>query len=232
MFARTATVTAVVVALGVLAAQPALAAPSDAQVAGAYSAMMTKKDATALGIRGDVMRAFNVTTSDKGTPDAPWLCDLTGDAEVEGKGAKTLFSAELLSLNTGVVSDASQDIHSYGNAAKAKAAYRDILKKIGQCTGEHQPAADNEADGESGITTTLTNGTRKSAQGDFAWVRSQTTIAGAENFASHQYLTVRLIGPYVQVLEVESEGQNAPALSDKVIKAADALTVTLGDRWR
>ena len=63
-------------------------------------------------------------------------------------------------------------------------------------------------------------------------MRSQTTIANAEGFVSHQYVTVRLIGPYIQVLEVESEGQNAPDLSAKTIKAADSLTVTLGDRWR
>lgn len=233
---RPAAILAACIGTGLLAlatAGAAHAAPSDAEVAAAYNAMLTKKEAAALGVRGDTMRTFAVTTSDRGTPDAPWLCDLTGITEVEGKGAKTLFSAEILSLKKGAVSDASQDIHSYSGAPAASSAYKGILKKITECTGQHQPAADTEGDGQDGITTQLTHGTRKASDGStFAWVRSQTTIAGATGFMSHQYLTVRLVGPYIQVLEVESEGQNAPDLSAKTIKAADELTVTLGDRWR
>lgn len=226
-----ASLTAGLLAIGTAGA--AQAAPSSAEVGAAYDAMLTKKEAATLGVRGDTMRTFAVTSSDRGTPDAPWLCDLTGIAEVEGKGARTLFASEILSLKKGAVSETSQEIHSYSGAPAASSAYKGILKKITQCTGQQQPAADDEGDGQAGITTQLTNGTRKASDGStFAWVRSQTTIAGAEGFVSHQYLTVRLIGPYIQVLEVESEGQNAPDLSAKTIKAADALTVTLGDRWR
>lgn len=214
-------------------AATAMAVPSDAEVGAAYDAMLSKKEAAALGVRGDTMRTFSVTTSDRGTPDAPWLCDLTGIDEVEGKGAKTVFAAELLSLKKGAVSEASQEVHSYTGAPAATAAYQDILKKIGECTETHQPAADDEADGQGGITTQLTNGTRKAKDGSsYAWVRSQTTFAGAEGFTSHQYLTVRLIGPYIQIMEVESEGQNAPDLTAKTIAAADRLTVSLGDMWR
>ena len=219
-------------AITLIAAQSVAAAPSDAQVATAYGAMLTKAEAKALGVRGSSMRTFAVTTSDKGTPDAPWLCDLTGTLEVAGKGAKTLYASEVLSLGGGVVRDTSQEIHAFAGAKAAAAAYKGIEKKIAQCSGQHQPAADgDEGDGQAGITTQLTNGTRTVGDATFLWVRSQTTIAGAEGFASHQYLTVRLVGPYLQVLEVESEGKNAPDLTAKVMKEADALTVTLSDRW-
>lgn len=219
-------------AIAITGMAPVLAAPSDAEVGAAYGVMLTKQEAVALGLRGDAVRFFGVTTADKGTPDAPWLCDLTGPAEVEGKGARTLFSSEVLSLKKGAVSEASQEIHSYASAGIAKRAYDDIAVKVKQCTGQHTPAKDDEADGADGMTTTLTNGVRSSDRGSFIWVRSQTTMAGTGGFVSHQYLTVRLIGPYLQVLEVESEGTNAPDLAPKAIKAADALTITLGDLWR
>lgn len=219
--------------LAVGSAATVSASPSDAEVGAAYDVMLTKKDAAALGIRGDTMRTFSVTTSDRGTPDAPWLCDLTGIAEVEGKGATTVFASEVLSLKKGAVGDASQEVHSYSGAPAATAAYKDILKKIGECTGTHQPAADDESDDQGGITSKLTNGTRKAKDGSsFAWVRSQTTYPNAEGYTSHQYLTVRLVGPYIQIMEVESEGQNAPDLTAKTIAAADRLTVSLGDMWR
>lgn len=211
---------------------PVLAAPSDAEVGAAYGVMLTKQDAAVLGMRGDTLRSFGVTTSDKGTPDAPWLCDLTGPAEVEGKGARTLFSSELLALRNESISEATQEIHSYASAGLAKRAYDDVATKVKQCTGQHQPAQDDEADGADGMTTKLTNGVRTSDRGTFIWVRSQTTIAGTEGFVSHQYLTVRLVGPYLQVIEIESEGTSAPDLTPKAIKAADALTITLGDLWR
>lgn len=218
--------------LSLVAASPAFAAPSDAQVGAAYDAMLTKADAAALGVRGGAMRSFTVTTSDKGTPDAPWLCDLSGIAEVEGTGARTLFASQVLALGMGAVSEASQEIHSYSSAAVAKRAYDDIVAKITQCTGQQRPTKDDEGDGVDGMTIQLTNGVRSSNRGSFLWVRSQATMAGAQGFASHQYLTVRLIGPYLQLLEVESEGTNAPDLTPKTLKAADALTLTLGDRWR
>ncbi|HAN71196.1 MAG TPA: hypothetical protein DCQ36_06350 [Actinobacteria bacterium] len=219
----------------VVLAGPALAAPapSDAEVGAAYGAMLSKKDAAALGVRGDSMRTFAVSTSDRGTPDAPWLCDLTGIAEVEGKGAPTLFASEVLSLKKGAVSDVSQEIHSYSGAPAAASAYKGILKRITECTGQQQPAAETEGDGQEGMTTQLTHGIRRVQGGSsFAWVRSETTIPGVEGFVSHQYLTVRLVGPYVQIIEVDSEGQNAPNLTAKNIAAADRLTISLGDRWR
>lgn len=222
----------VAAAVALVGAAPALADPSDAEVSAAYGVMLTKKEAKALGVRGDAVRSFNVTSAMRGQADAPWLCDLTGLAEVEGKGGNTLYASEVLSLGTAAVSEASQEVHSYANAAAAKRAYDDLVKKAKQCAGQQQPAADDEADGTAGMTTQLTNGTRSSDRGSFLWVRSQTTMANAEGFVSHQYLTARLIGPYVQVIEIESEGTNAPDLTAKAIKAADRLTMTLGDLWR
>lgn len=234
MFGRA--LTALTIASTVLiagSASTAVAAPSDREVGAAYDVMLSTKDAASLGVKGNTFRTFSVTTADRGTPDAPWLCDLTGIDEVEGKGAKTVFAAEVVSSKSGAVTDVSQEVHSYSGATAASKAYKGILRKITECTGTHQPAADDETDGGGGLTTKLTNGTRKAKDGSsFAWVRSQTTISGVEGFNSHQYLTVRLIGPYVQIIEVDSEGKNAPDLSGKNIATADRLSVSLGDRWR
>lgn len=228
--ASLATAAAMVVFAGPAAAAPS---PSDAEVGAAFGAMLSKADAASLGVRGNTMRTFSVSTSDQGTPDAPWLCDLTGVAEVEGRGAPTLFAAEVLSLKKGAVSDASQEIHSYSGAPAAASAYKGILKRITECTGQQSPDAEDEGDGQAGMTTQLTNGIRQVNDGSsFAWVRSETTIPGAEGFVSHQYLTVRLVGPYVQIIEVDSEGRSAPNLTAKTIAAADQLTVKLGDLWR
>jgi hypothetical protein len=48
----------------------------------------------------------------------------------------------------------------------------------------------------------------------------------------HEYLTVRLLGRYIQIFQVESEGNNAPAFTKKQIAAADRLQDSLGDAWQ
>jgi hypothetical protein len=79
----------------------------------------------------------------------------------------------------------------------------------------------------------LTNGTKKAADGDtFLWVNSTTTIASTGGNLQHDYRTVRHFGPYLQILQVESEGTSAPKISAQQIRTMDRLTDSLGDRWR
>jgi len=204
---------------------------SSSMVATVYPLMVTKADATKAGVTGPRLSTFAVTTSDKGTPDAPWLCDLSVVLEVEGKGAPTLIAKEIMSLKTGDVSSLSQELHGYGSEAKAKAAYRGIVERISKCEGEQKPTPDGDADEPGMITATLTNGSKKAADGDpFLWVKSETTMADSNGFASHEYLTVRHFGKFIQVFEVESEGTAAPALTAKQVKVIDELTDSLGDR--
>ncbi len=221
-------------ALVVGAVAPASAAELSPQdVARAYEVTMTKAEARQLGVTGNVLSTFGVTTSDIGTPDAPWLCDLSNSDELEGKGAATIVASGYISLGSQKVSDAQQEVHVYASAKQAKAAYDGIVKKIKQCEGPQTPAADPETEEPAGMTTQLSNGTKKAADGDsFLWVRSETVVTGEGGFASHEYSTVRHIGRYLQVLQVDSQGANAPNLTAKQIRTADKLTDSLGDRWR
>ena len=217
---------------------PASAADLSSQdVATAYSIMMTKAEGKSLAGGSKMMNAFAVSNSGAGSVDDPWLCDLSGSDEVEGKGGDNIVSIEYLSQKGPAVGDASQEIHVYASAARAKKAYDDLVKKIKRCEGEHQPSSDEggvDGDEPGGLTTHLTNGTKKAADGDpFLWVRSTTTIIpGADGFAEHAYTTVRHFDEYLQIIQVQEEGSGATDLTRKQIRTADRLTDSLGDRWR
>ena len=222
-------------ALVVAAITPVSAAElSSKDVERGYEVTMTKTEARQLGVPGKVFGTFAVAQADTGTPDAPWLCDLSGTDEVEGKGAASIVSREYISLGSGLtVADANQAIHVFGSAKQAKAAYDDIVNKIKQCEGAQNPAADPETLEAGGMTTQLTNGTKKAADGDaFLWVRSETVIGGTDGYASHEYSTVRHFGRYLQILQLDSQGTNAPNLTAKQIRTVDKMTDVLGDRWR
>lgn len=221
-----------------LTSVPVVAADlSSQQVGAAYSTLMTSSEAKSLAGGTKMMRVFAVASAVSGMPDAPWLCDLSGSEEVEGKGAQETVSVEYLSQRGQAVGDASQEIHVYRDAKQAKAAYDGIVTKIKQCEGQQTPDADEDAAGEgedpSGFTTQLTNGSKKAADGDrFLWVRSTTSIAGPGAFAEHTYTTVRSFGRYLQIIQVQSEGDGAKDLTAKQVRTADRLTDSLGDRWR
>ena len=225
-------------ALVVAATAPAQAADLSGQEIGrAYSIMMTGAEGKALAGGTKMMSTFAVASATKGSPDAPWLCDLSGVTEVEGKGGDQIVSVEFLSQKGKGVGDASQEIHIYGTANQAKRAYDGLVKRVKQCTGDHQPAADENGAGEgddpTGFATRLTNGAKKAADGDgFLWVRSKTTTPGPNAFAEHGYTTVRHFGRYVQIIQVQSEGTEAANLTATQIRTADKMTDLLGDRWR
>ena len=233
---RTLAVTALTGGIALALAAPALAAGlTSQQVSNAYSIMMTRAEAESLGVTKTMLSNFDVARSDKGTPDAPWLCDLSGAAEVDGNGAKNQVGMQYLSLEGTAVGSVSQEVHIYGNAAQAKKAYDGIVKRITRCEGQQQPESDEDGDADegSGFTVQLTNGSKKAKDGDeFLWVRSNTTATGTDGFASHEYLTVRFFDRYLQIIEVESEGQDAKDLTAKQVRIADRLTDQLGDRWR
>jgi hypothetical protein len=207
---------------------------SPAKVADAYSVMLNTKQAQLVGIGKQNFSDFGVTQSSKGTPNAPWLCDLTGTAEVEGIGAKTLLTSEVFDLSNKDVSSLFQEIHWYANEKLAKRAYDDLVKKIKKCEGDHAPTNDPDATEAYSINTSLTNGTKKAKDGDvFLWTKSDTTLSDpTTRYAGHEYTTVRLIGNYIQLLDLKSEGVDAERLTPKQIASADLLTDSLGDAWR
>jgi hypothetical protein len=65
------------------------------------------------------------------------------------------------------------------------------------------------------------------------WAKSETKLGSpTTNSADHDYVTMRLFANFIQIIELDSEGNNAPALTKKQIKAADRLTDSLGDAWQ
>jgi hypothetical protein len=222
-------------ALTITAVAPASAANlTDQDVAKAYSNMMTNSEGKSLVGGTNMMRQFAVLSAASGAADAPWLCDLTGSGEVKGIGGEEIVAMEFLSEKGQAAVAAVQEIYVYSDETQAKRAYADIIKKIKRCEGQHQPA-----DGESGSsdpaggTITLTNGTKKAADGDpFLWVRSTTTIPGSGGMVEHEYKTVRHFGSYLQIVQIDSEGVSAPKITAKQIRIINLLTDSLGDRWR
>jgi hypothetical protein len=222
-------------ALTITAVAPASAANlTDQDVAKAYSIMMTNSEGKSVVGGKNMIRQFAVLSAESGAADDPWLCDLTGSDEVEGKGGEEIIVMEFLSEKGQAEVEAIQEIHVYSNENQAKRAYADIVKKINRCEGNHQPA-DDEGDGNdpTGETTTLTNGTEKAPDGDpFLWVRSTTTVPGSGGLVEHHYKTVRHFGSYLQIVQVDSEGVSAPKITAKQIRIINLLTDSLGDRWR
>jgi hypothetical protein len=233
---RALTLTAATAAAALtLSAVPAQAASlSPTTVADAYSVMLTPTQAKLVGIGKQRVSNFGVANSSKGAPDAPWLCDLTGSAEIEGKGSQDLLSSQVFSLSGENVTTIVQEIHWFANEKQAKRAYDGLVSKIKGCEGEHTPAPDSTDRTSFTITTKLTNGEKKAKDGDaFLWVSSETIMGDpTTNFADHDYTTVRLFGNFIQFIELEAEGNNAPALTKKQIAATDRLTDSLGDAWQ
>jgi len=222
-------------ALTITAVAPVSAANlTNQDVAKAYSNMMTNSEGKPLVGGTNMMRQFAVLSAESGAADVPWLCDLTGSDEVKGKGGEEVVAMTFLSEKGQAAVEAVQEIYVYSDETQAKRAYDDIAKKIKRCEGKHQPADDegNSSDPVGG-TTTLTNGTKKAADGDpFLWVRSTTTVSGSGGLIEHEYKTVRHFGSYLQIVQVDSEGVSAPKITAKQIRIINLLTDSLGDRWR
>lgn len=219
----------------VLSSVPAQAATlSSATVSDAYSVMLSAKDARSVGISKAHMSNFDVANSTKGTPDAPWLCDLSGANEVEGKGAANLLSSSFINLAGKDVTSLTQEIHWYGSTKAATKAYEGIVKLIKTCEGQQTPSVDETDPAPFTITQSLTNGTGKAKDGDpYLWVKSETVTSDpTNNFADHDYMTVRHFGSFIQIMSLESEGIDAPALTAMQVSATNRLTDSLGDTWQ
>ena len=201
----------------------------------ASDVMLNGKDATDLGIAKKRIQTLTATTSNDGPVDDIWLCDLSGDSEVDIPGTRSLVKSVARSQDDSPLDLAVHEFHIFPSAKAAKQAYTSIVTKARTCTGTHTPAADvdmSDMPGSVNKSTTLTSGVKKATDGDqFVWIESRTTTPdAATNYAENSYRTLRQVGSMIQVLYIENEGEGVAPLSKPVRNAADRLTDGLGDR--
>ena len=226
---------AAAIALTVTSLPAQAATLSSAVVADAYSVMLTSSQAQALGVKKHHAAEFSVQSATKGTPNAPWFCDLTGGTAIEGQGAGSLLTSTFADLSGDWVFAVDQTIHWYANEQSAKKAYNAIVKQVKRCVGQQLGDA-SEVSGETtySVPEILTNGTKKANDGDpYLWINSKTIDSDATaSFSEYEYQTVRTFGNFIQFMDIQSEGLDAAPLTKKQIATLDKLTDSLGDAWQ
>jgi hypothetical protein len=223
----------IVLTMSSLPAQAATLSPP--VVADAYSVMLTASQAQALGVKKHYSAEFSVATTTKGTPDAPWLCDLTGGIAIEGQGAGSVLTSAFMDLGGEALFAVGQEIHWYASERSAKKAYDATVKKVKSCVGQQLgDASDVSGETTYSVPTILTNGTKKAKDGDpYLWVNSKTIDSDATvTFSDYDYTTVRTFGNFIQFMDIQSEGLDAAPLTKKQIATLDKMTDSLGDAWQ
>lgn len=193
----------------------------------AKGALITKSEARALGIVGRVDREL-VYTYDEGAPsDAPWLCDLDGDAEVEATGAPTEFEVEVFNPGgKGYVVE--NELHGYADPGAARDAYREIRRLSRLCRGTVETT-----DGQDAATFRLSHGQGKTKYGrPFVWTYSRALDSVDPRDFTDNYITFTRIGSFVQVVELESLGRDTGNLSESQRREARKVTGVLAERAR
>lgn len=219
--------------MSLLPAQAATLSPE--VVDDAYRVMLTASQAQALGIKKHHAAEFSVQSATKGTPDAPWLCELTGGTEIYGQGAGSVFTSSFVDGRGDWIFGVEQIIHWYANEQSAKKAYNAIVKRVKSCVGQQLgDASDVSGETTYSVPTILTNGTKNAKDGDpFLWINSKTIDSDATaTFSDDDYQTVRIFGNFIQIMEIESEGLDATPFTKKQIATFDKMTDSLGDAWQ
>ena len=216
-----------VLAVSTFAALPAQAShyPLDTVSAG----MMSAEQAATLGVAANHTRHFEWLSGSKESPDAIWLCDLAGSSEVTVAGPPEVYSLRYASRMSKVETSAAQELDDFGNEDDARTAMRAIRKAAKKCTGTFKVKDDQGWD----VTQTLSNGTGTTPEGKgFVWVKTTTTQADATTSTSEmEYNTYSRAGSFIQTVEVQELGINAPKITSAQMKTVNKLTGTLGSYW-
>jgi len=191
--------------------------------------MMTAHQAASLGVAGNHTRAFGDLSGSKESPDAIWLCDLAGTTEVSVAGSLEVYAVMYASIKAKVETSATQELDDFGNEDDARTAMRAIRKAIKKCSGTFKVKDDQGWT----VTQKVTNGTGTTADGKgFVWVKTTTTQADASTSVSeHEYNTFSRTGPFIQTVEVQELGVNAPKITGAQVKTINKLTGYLGEYW-
>ena len=88
----------------------------------ASDVMLNGKDATDLGIAKKRIQTLTATTSNDRPVDDIWLCDLSGDSEVDIPGTRSLVKSVARSVGESPLDLAVHEFHIFPNAKAAKRA--------------------------------------------------------------------------------------------------------------
>lgn len=220
-------VTAAAVSVSLLAV-PAHAQPLPlSALPTAKGALITKGEAHALGIVGRVDRELVYTHAEGAPSDAPWLCDLNGEAEVEATGAPTEFEVEVFNRGSkGYVVE--NELHGYIDPEASRDTYREIRQLARLCRGTVVTT-----DGQDAATFRLTHGQGRTKEGrPFVWTYSRALSSVDSRDFTDNYVTFTRIGSFVQVVELESFGRATGNLSESQRREARKVTGVLAERAR
>ena len=214
-------------ALPLLLAAPAQASHWDLDAVAAN--MMSAADAATEGVAGNHTKEFLNLSGSKESPMTIWLCDLEGSTEIEVDGPMNVYVMTYVSEKGKVETLAQQELFEFDSEDQARKAMRQIRASAEKCKGTFDVKHD------SGWTSRqrVSHGQGEDASGNgFVWIKHITTVAeSGSKISEHEYSTFRRVGTFIQTVEVDVEGVNAPVLTSSQIKAVNALTGSLGDVW-
>jgi hypothetical protein len=212
--------------LAALTAAPATAAEYSLDTVSAR--MMSTSQAASLGVAGNHIREFVDVSGTKDNPDDFWLCELAAGKQVEVDGSPTVYEVAYISAKSRIETVAEQELYSFASESDARKAMKSIRKAATKCSGTF-----TVEDGGVTFRQKLSNGRGTAPDGaGFTWIKSGATASGSAGaLAEHEYNTFRRVGTFVQVVELEVAGSNAPKLTSSQIKGVDGLTGTLGSNW-
>jgi len=230
-FARTrfalATAGAAALALPLLAAVPAHAAayPLDTM----NDSMLSASQAQSLGVAGNHLAQFLDVSGSKGAPQPIWICDLEGSTEIEVDGSPNLYVKEYSSEKGKVATLAQQELYSYDSEDAARKAMKTLRKVVKKCEGTFKVKHD------AGWVSTqkVSHGKGTYSDGDkYIWVKHVTTISepGTE-VDEHEYSVFQQFGNFIQTMEIDVEGVNAPKLTSSQIKSVTKVSHELSEVW-
>ena len=191
--------------------------------------MMSASQAATVGVAGNHTRDFEWLSGSKESPDAIWLCDLAGTTEVTVAGPPEVYSLRYASRKAKVETSAAQELDDFGNEDDARTAMRAIRKAAKKCSGTFKVKDDQGWI----VTQKLTNGTGTTADGQgFVWIKATTTEAEASTSTmEHEYNTYMRVGSFIQTVEVQELGVDAPKITKGQVKTINKLTGTLAANW-
>ena len=214
-------------ALPLLLAAPAQAAHYDLDTMAGN--MMTAADASTVGVAGNHVKEFINLSGSKESPMRIWLCDLEGTTEIEVDGPMNVYSMTYVSDKNNVETLAQQELFEYDSEDQARKAMKQIRKLSEKCQGTFVVKHDE------GWTSTqkVSHGKGETSDGDgFVWIKHTNTVKEqGTGVAEHEYSTFRRVGTFIQTVEIDVEGVDAPGLTSSQIKGINKLTGPLGNAW-